>query len=71
MLPGTYAYVSAGVAGRAVVMEGGEGSLDLQPVQIALALGTTIVALAFVGQTAKNAIEEMERAEDERQRQKE
>eukprot|EP00983_Pelagomonas_calceolata_P082085 1155809-Pelagomonas_calceolata.AAC.5 len=34
MLPGTYAYVNAGVAGRAVVMEGGEGAMSLDPVQV-------------------------------------
>lgn len=33
MLPGTYAYVSAGVAGRAMVMEGSEG-LSLDPMQV-------------------------------------
>jgi hypothetical protein len=35
-----------------------------------LALLTTVVALGFIGQTSKNAIEEMER-EDEQQRRKE
>jgi hypothetical protein len=38
--------------------------------QIGLALLTTVVALGFIGQTSKNAIEEMER-EDEQQRRKE
>ncbi|KAF5828794.1 hypothetical protein DUNSADRAFT_17073 [Dunaliella salina] len=70
MLPGTYAYVNAGVAGRAVVMEGGEGGMSLDPVQIGLALVTSAVAVAFIGQTAKKAIEDMEQ-EDEQERQKE
>ncbi len=33
MLPGTYAYVNAGVAGRAVVMDGGE-AMSLDPLQV-------------------------------------
>lgn len=52
-------YVSAGVAGRAV-LEGSGGMEGLEPWQMALGLATTVVALGFVGHMAKGAIAEME-----------
>lgn len=58
MLPGTLAYVTAGHVGQAVLHEGGEGMGGLGPWQLAAGLGVTALALGFVGQLAKNAIEE-------------
>ena len=63
MLPGTYAYVSAGYVGKAVLLEGtahaGDGGgFDLAPWQIALGVGASILAIGFIGQLAKRAIEE-------------
>ena len=34
MLPGTYAYVTAGMAGRAVVMEGASEGMNVSPEQV-------------------------------------
>lgn len=58
MLPGTYAYVTAGHVGAAVLTGGGEGALGLETWQVGLALGATVLALGFVGQLAKKAVEE-------------
>jgi uncharacterized membrane protein YdjX (TVP38/TMEM64 family) len=57
MLPGTYAYVTAGHFSKAVLVEG-EGSLSVEPWQIALGIGATALALGFIGQLAKKAVEE-------------
>lgn len=57
MLPGTFAYVSAGEAGKAVLMEG-EGSMGVETWQVALALGVTLGVIGYVGNLAKKAIEE-------------
>uniref|UniRef100_A0A7S0X0V0 VTT domain-containing protein n=1 Tax=Chlamydomonas leiostraca TaxID=1034604 RepID=A0A7S0X0V0_9CHLO len=62
MLPGTYAYVHAGCIGRAVLMEG-EGAMSINPWQVGLGLGATLLALGFVGHLAKKAIEEVEDGE--------
>jgi len=59
MLPGTYAYVGAGHVGKAVFMEG-EGSLSVEMWQVGVGIGVTLIALGFVGQLAKKAIEEVE-----------
>ncbi len=59
MLPGTYAYVSAGHIGKAVLNEG-EGFLDVPPWQLALGLGVTLLAIGFVGRIAKDALAEVE-----------
>jgi hypothetical protein len=58
--PGTYAYVTAGHVGKAVLTEG-EGSLGVESWQVALALGATALALGFVGQLAKQAVVEADR----------
>jgi len=62
MLPGTYAYVSAGHVGKAVLTEG-EGSLSPELWQVGLGLGVTVLALGFVGKLAKQALEEVEEEE--------
>eukprot|EP00798_Chlamydomonas_sp_ICE-L_P020916 gene20916-27764_t len=64
MLPGTYAFVSAGDFGAAVLMNG-EGSLEVSPLQIGVGLAVTVVALGFIGQLAKKAIEDADREEEE------
>ncbi|GLC37887.1 hypothetical protein PLESTM_000659800 [Pleodorina starrii] len=63
MLPGTYAYVSAGHLGKAALMDG-EGSVGVESWQVALGLGVTLLAIGYVGQLAKNAIEEAEAGSD-------
>lgn len=68
MLPGTYAYVTAGHVGKAVLTEG-EGSFGVESWQVAVALGATVLALGFVGRLAKNAVEEADREALEEQRQ--
>lgn len=62
MLPGTWAYVHTGAIGRAVLMEG-EGALTIDPWQVGLGLGATLLALGFVGRLAKNAIDEVDAEE--------
>eukprot|EP01023_Acetabularia_acetabulum_P003800 TRINITY_DN1157_c0_g2_i1.p2 TRINITY_DN1157_c0_g2~~TRINITY_DN1157_c0_g2_i1.p2 ORF type:complete len:342 (-),score=62.18 TRINITY_DN1157_c0_g2_i1:1730-2755(-) len=59
MLPGTFAYVFAGRASRDVFLEGGQGT-GLVWWQIALGVGTTILALLYVGRVAKKALEKYE-----------
>lgn len=59
MLPGTWAYVTTGHVGKAVLTEG-EGALPLESWQIVLGLSVTLVALGFVGQLARKAIEEVD-----------
>jgi uncharacterized membrane protein YdjX (TVP38/TMEM64 family) len=61
MLPGTYAYVSAGHVGKAVLTEG-EGSITPEIWQVALGLGVTVAVLGWVGQLAKNALDEASEA---------
>jgi uncharacterized membrane protein YdjX (TVP38/TMEM64 family) len=59
MLPGTYAYVTAGHVGKAVLLEGhGEAALGVAPWQVALGLTASLVAITVIGQLAKRAIEE-------------
>lgn len=70
LLAGTYAYVTAGHVGKAVLTEG-EGSFGVESWQVAVALGATVLALGFVGRLAKNAVEEADREALEEQRQKE
>ncbi|XVF63430.1 hypothetical protein PTKIN_Ptkin09bG0086500 [Pterospermum kingtungense] len=62
MLPGTWAYVSAGAFGRAIIQEdsefgfgGGNGILTL-----GLGLLATAIAAAYVTQLAKDAVKDME-----------
>jgi len=69
MLSGTYAYVTAGHVGKAVLTEG-EGSFGVESWQVGIALGATVLALGFVGRLAKNAVEEADREALEEQRQK-
>ncbi len=59
MLPGTYAYVSAGHLGKAALMDG-EGSVGVESWQVALGLGVTLLAIGYIGRLAKNAITEAE-----------
>lgn len=66
---GTYAYVTAGHVGKAVLTEG-EGSFGVESWQVAVALGATVLALGFVGRLAKNAVEEADREVLEEERQK-
>ena len=56
---GTYAYVSAGHLGKSVILNG-EGSLPVESWQLALIFGITLLTLGIVGQTAKNALKEVE-----------
>jgi len=74
ILPGTYAYVTAGHVGRAILIQGGtaaaagEGSvaaaaaagegLSVAPWQVGIGLGASLLAIAFIGQMAKRAIDE-------------
>jgi hypothetical protein len=67
---GTYAYVTAGHVGKAVLTEG-EGSFGVESWQVAVALGATILALGFVGRLAKSAVEEADREALEEQKQEE
>lgn len=62
MLPGTYAYVSAGQIGKAVLSEG-EGSFNFFSWHVAGGLAVTGVAIAFVGRLAKQALDEFEQEE--------
>eukprot|EP01025_Chloroclados_australasicus_P062639 TRINITY_DN8227_c0_g4_i1.p1 TRINITY_DN8227_c0_g4~~TRINITY_DN8227_c0_g4_i1.p1 ORF type:complete len:350 (+),score=51.02 TRINITY_DN8227_c0_g4_i1:104-1153(+) len=64
MLPGTIAYVFAGSASRDVFLEGQSGT-GLAWWQIALGVGTTILALLYVGRIAKNALEKYEQEDSE------
>jgi hypothetical protein len=57
-------YVHAGYIGRAVFMEG-EGSLPINAWQVGLGLGATLLALGFVGQLAKKAVEEVDKEEQQ------
>ena len=66
---GTYAYVTAGHVGKAVLTEG-EGSFGVESWQVAVALGATVLALGFVGRLARNAVEEADREALAEQRQK-
>lgn len=52
---GTYAYVTAGHVGKAVLTEG-EGGLGVESWQVGLALGATAIALGFVGRLAQQAV---------------
>lgn len=66
MLPGTFAYVAAGMYGKGLLTgEGGEGGgggavMGLETWQIGLALGLTVAALGYIGNLAKKAIEDLE-----------
>lgn len=84
MLPGTYAYVTAGHLGKAALVAGeggaggGGGGENLLALltggseagawQLALGVGATALALGFVGRLAKNAVEEAEREAEEEER---
>jgi len=57
MLPGTYAYVTAGHVGKAVLTKG-EGAISFDSWHVGLALGATLLALGFVGRLATKAVEE-------------
>ncbi|KAG2493096.1 hypothetical protein HYH03_008759 [Edaphochlamys debaryana] len=63
MLPGTYAYVTAGHLGKAALVEG-EGSLGVESWQVVLGLGVTLLAIGYVGRLAKTAIEEADQQSD-------
>ena len=59
MLPGTYAYVTTGHVGKAVLMENGGGDgLSVAPWQVVLGLGASLLAIGYIGQLAKRAVEE-------------
>jgi hypothetical protein len=58
MLPGTYAYVTAGHIGRAILIDGGEGGLSVAPWQVAVGVGASLLAIGFIGTLAKRAIDE-------------
>lgn len=57
MLPGTWAYVSAGSVGRDIL---NGGSPNFSPVEIGLAVTLTAIALWGAGGIAKNALAEVE-----------
>lgn len=58
MLPGTYAYVSAGHVGRAVLAEG--ELVGFESWQVVVGLVVTLIAIGFVGNVAKKALDEVE-----------
>jgi uncharacterized membrane protein YdjX (TVP38/TMEM64 family) len=58
MLPGTCAYVSAGHFGKAVLVEGAGEGLGVAPWQVALGATASLLAIGYVGQLAKRAIDE-------------
>lgn len=59
---GTYAYVTAGHVGKAVLTAGeGGGGLNMDTWHVGLALGATVLALGFVGRLAQQAVEEADR----------
>jgi uncharacterized membrane protein YdjX (TVP38/TMEM64 family) len=66
MLPGTFAYVAAGMYGKGLLTGegreggGGGGMVGLEMWQIGLALGLTVVAIGYIGNLAKKAIEDLE-----------
>lgn len=62
MLPGTWAYVSAGSVGRDL-LNGGDASFS--PLEIGLAVALTVVALWGAGSIAKNAIAEVEEVDED------
>lgn len=59
MLPGTLAYVAAGTYGKEYLI-GGEGRMGVEPWQLALGVGFTVLALWYVGSVAKKALEEVD-----------
>ncbi|GMH40384.1 hypothetical protein BSKO_08288 [Bryopsis sp. KO-2023] len=61
MLPGTWAYVSAGSVGRDILSG---GSPSFSPLEIGLAVTLTAVALWGAGGIAKNALAEVEEEND-------
>ncbi|KAI8466564.1 MAG: snare associated Golgi protein-domain-containing protein [Monoraphidium minutum] len=60
MMPGTYAYVTAGHLGKAMLVEGGGAGagLAVAPWQVGAGVGASVLAVAFIGQLAKRAVEE-------------
>jgi hypothetical protein len=60
MLPGTYAYVAAGHVGKSVLIDTGEGGggLSVAPWQVVVGIGASLLAIGFIGQLAKRAVEE-------------
>lgn len=60
MLPGTWAYISAGNVGRQVI--DGEGT-GLPPWEIAVGLVVTVVVLLIIGNWAKAALKDIESEE--------
>lgn len=63
MLPGTYAYVSAGEVSRSVLMEG-EGALGVPSWEVAVGLAVSLAVLGYVGNLAKRAIEDEDESTD-------
>jgi hypothetical protein len=75
ILPGTYAYVTAGHVSKAILLQGGSaaaagaaggggGGMSVAPWQLAVGVGASLVAIAFIGQIATKAIEEADREAD-------
>ena len=60
MLPGTWAYISAGSVGRQVIEGSGPG---LPPWEIGAGLVVTVVVLLITGSFARDALKEIEREE--------
>lgn len=62
MLPGTWAYVSAGALGRAIIQEGSVSALGGGNGVLTLGFGLlfTVVAAAYVTQLAKDAVKDIE-----------
>ncbi|MCD7457275.1 hypothetical protein HAX54_034708 [Datura stramonium] len=64
MLPGTWAYVSAGAFGRAIIQEGSEiglgGGGNQQLLTLGVGLLCTAVAAAYVTRLAKDAVKDIE-----------
>lgn len=70
MLPGTYAYVTAGHVGKAILVEGQAGAVSVAPWQVLLGLGASLLAIGFIGQLAKKAVEEADEEAQEQERRK-
>jgi uncharacterized membrane protein YdjX (TVP38/TMEM64 family) len=67
MLPGTFAYVSAGNAGKTLLQDSADGivgngpSGQMQLISLGLGLLATIGATWYVGKLAKNAVDDIEK----------
>lgn len=59
MLPGTFAYVSAGTVGRTLVESGAEGSATSGLLQASVGLGFAVLSGGYVAKLATNALKDV------------